>query len=176
MKRALKIAAALLVLLVAVVLVGGLLLKPNYRVERSLLIEAPAERIYAHLDSSAGWQRWGVWYRRDPSMTVRTQGAAQGLGASWQWTSASQGNGSMRITAVEPGRLVGYELAIDDFPPSQGELRLAAEGSATRVIWLMQGETGRSPIGRWFGLFMDKLVGPDFEGGLANLKQLAERA
>ncbi|MBN8504988.1 MAG: SRPBCC family protein [Burkholderiales bacterium] len=175
MKRALKITAALAVLLVAVVLVGGLLLKPSYRVERSLLIQAPADRVYAHLDSSAGWQRWGVWYRRDPDMRVQNSGSAQGLGASWQWSSASQGNGRMRITAADAGRLVGYELAIDDFPPSQGELRLEAEGQGTRVIWLMQGETGASPIGRWFGLFMDQLVGPDFEGGLANLKQLAEK-
>ncbi len=173
MKRALKVTAALLGLLVLTVFFGGWLLKPNFRVERSLLIQAQPAQIYAHLDSSAGWQRWGVWYRRDPQMQLSTA-TAQGAGAQWSWTSSSQGNGSMRLTEVEPGRRIAYELSIEDFAPSSGELRLVPEAQGTRVIWLMQGDMGGNPINRWFGLFMDSLVGPDFEAGLANLKQLSE--
>lgn len=174
MKFALKLLGIALAGLIALLLVGGWLLKPGYRVERSQLVNAPAERIYAHLDSSAGWQRWGVWYRRDPQMAVTARGAAAGAGAGWDWTSVSQGKGSMTLTAAESGRRVAYELRIDDFKPSSGELRLEPEAQGTRVIWLMQGDMGGNPIHRWFGLFMDRLVGPDFEAGLGNLKQLAE--
>lgn len=174
MKTALKIVAAAIALLLAVLVLGGWLLNPAYRVERSLLIQAPAERIYAQLDSSAGWQRWGVWYRRDAQMQISPGGQAQGRGAYWSWTSTSQGNGRMELTDAEAGRRVAYVLAIDDFAPSSGELRLEPEGQATRVIWLMQGKVGGNPIDRWFALFMDRLVGPDFEAGLANLKALAE--
>ena len=92
------------------------------------------------------------------------------------WPQATNTNGRMLITAAETGRRVAYELRIDDFNPSSGELRLEPETGGTRVIWLMQGDMGGNPINRWFGLFMDKLVGPDFEAGLANLKQLAEKA
>lgn len=175
MKRALKILGALLALCVATVVIGGWLLKPTYRVERSVVVHAPTERIYAHLDSSDGWSRWGVWYRRDPQMKVQAAGAPNGVGAEWSWTSASQGDGHMRLTAADPGRRVAYELRMEGFRPSTGELRLETEGAATRVIWLMQGDMGGNPINRWFGLFMDKLVGPDFDGGLANLKQLSEK-
>lgn len=175
MKRTLKVLGALVALLALTVVIGGWLLNPAYRVERSVLVQAPPERIYIHLDSSQGWERWGVWYRRDPQMKVQTRGAAQGQGAAWSWTSASQGDGQMQLTAAEPGRRVAYELRIGDFAPSTGELRLEAEGATTRVIWLMQGDMGGNPINRWFALFMDHLVGPDFDEGLANLKQLAER-
>ena len=176
MKTLLKFVAAGSALLAAVLVIGGWLLNPAYRVERSLLIHAPAERIYPHLDSSAGWQRWGVWYRRDTQMQITPQGERQGRGAAWQWTSSSQGNGRMELTEVDPGRRVAYVLQIDEFAPSQGELRLEPEGEATRVIWLMQGDVGANPLNRWFALFMDRLVGPDFEAGLGHLKTLAEQA
>jgi hypothetical protein len=173
LKRALKLTAVLLGLLLLIVFFGGWLLQPQFRVERSMLIQAQPAKIYSHLDSSSGWQRWGVWYRRDPQMQLSTL-SDQGVGAQWRWTSQSQGNGSMRLTELEAGRRVAYELQIEDFAPSSGELRLVPEAQGTRVIWLMQGDMGGNPINRWFGLFMDSLVGPDFEAGLANLKQLSE--
>lgn len=175
MKKAVKFSMGLVALLLALVLVGGWLLKPTYRVERSLVIKAPAAAIYAHLDSPEGWKRWGAWYRRDPAMQISASGEPQGQGALWSWASASQGNGSMQLTAAEAGQRIAYELRIEDFAPSSGELRLEPEGAGTRVIWLMQGDVGGNPINRWFALFMDRLVGPDFDEGLANLKQLAER-
>jgi hypothetical protein len=72
-------------------------------------------------------------------------------------------------------RLV-YQLFFgDDAAPSTGELRLAPEGSGSRVTWTMSGDVGASPIGRWFALLAERFVGPDFEAGLANLKALAEK-
>ncbi len=159
--------------LILVLMVGSLMLSPDYAVSRSVLVNAPAAKIYPLIESSKGWASWGVWYRKDPQMQVTETGVEKGIGAAWRWKSESQGNGSMKLTAAVPDQKVGYELAIDDFDPSQGELSLAAEGQATRVTWTMQGHMS-SRSGRWFALFMDKLVGPDFEAGLANLKQLAE--
>lgn len=176
MKTLLKVIGPVVSLLVLIVVGGGMLLKSGYRVERNLLIQAPADRVYAHLDSAAGWQRWGVWYRRDPQMQQSASGPAQGAGAAWQWTSQSQGNGSIRLTAAEAPRRIAYTLQMEDFAPSTGELRLESEGAGTRVIWVMQGDMGNNPIGRWMGLFMDKLVGPDFDAGLDNLKQLSEKS
>ncbi|MBH9576072.1 SRPBCC family protein [Inhella proteolytica] len=170
----LKALLALGALLVGVLLAGALLLSPHYQVSRSVLIKAPAERVFAHLDSPAGWARWGVWYRKDPQMKVTPEGSAQGVGAAWSWTSKSEGNGRMKLTAVEAGKRVGYELQIEDFNPSTGQLELVPEAGGTRVTWTMQGDVGHR-LARWFAFFMDRLVGPDFEAGLANLKQLAEK-
>lgn len=170
----LKILLGLSTALVGIVLGGSLLLPTEYKVSRTIQVQAPAEKVYAHLDSPAGWAQWGVWYRKDPQMKVTPSGPAQGSGATWSWTSESQGNGRMKLTAAEPGRGVAYELQIDDFDPSRGAIELSADGTGTRVVWTMEGQV-KSPVARWFGFFMDKLVGPDFEAGLANLKQLAEK-
>lgn len=172
-----RIAKVLLLLvlgLAAVVFGGALLISPDYAVSRTVRINAPAERIYPLVDSSKGWSSWGVWYRRDPQMKVSESGAAQGAGAAWSWVSDSQGNGAMRLTDVQPGQRVAYELAIEGFDPSQGDLTLVPDGAATQVTWRMHGRMNQL-VGRWFGLFMDRLVGPDFNEGLANLKALAEK-
>ena len=76
-----KIALGLVVLLVAAVLGGALLIDPAYAVSRSVQVQASPERVYALIDSSAGWARWGVWYRRDPQMKVTETGATRGAGA-----------------------------------------------------------------------------------------------
>ncbi len=82
----------------------------------------------------------------------------------------------MTFTAAEPGKRLVYELLIADFgTASTGELRLAAQGSATQVTWVINGDMGGNPLFRWMTLMMDGMVGKDFEGGLANLKGLAER-
>jgi len=173
--KALKVLLALVILLAAAVLGGGMLIDPSYAVSRSVLVNAPPDKIYALIDSSKGWAQWGVWYRRDPKMQVTETGAPQGVGAAWSWKSESQGDGAMKLTRADPGQRVAFELMIAGFDPSQGDITLVPEGNATRVTWGMHGHMS-NVIGRWFGLFMDKLVGPDFDAGLANLKTLAEGA
>ncbi len=59
---------------------------------------------------------------------------------------------------------------------SRGQLLLAPDGNGTRVTWTNEGDMGGNPVNRYFGLMMDRLVGPDFEAGLANLKGLAEKS
>lgn len=159
--------------LVGVLLGGALLMSPDYALSRSVVIQAPPETIFQHLDSSPGWASWGVWYRKDPQMKITNSGPAKGAGAAWSWLSASQGNGKMKLTAVEPPRQVAYELQIESFDPSIGALTLTPEGNGTRVTWSMSGRVDNL-ISRWFAFFMDRMVGPDFEGGLANLKTLSE--
>ncbi len=164
-------------LLALVLVVGGYFLSPKFTVERRITIQAPAERVFALVADPREWKRWGVWNQRDPSMAIEYSGPASGVDAVWAWKSKSEGDGRMRFTAAEAGRRLAYELYFPDFgTTSTGELRLQAQGSTTEVVWVMQGDMGGNPIARWFGLFMDKVVGPDFEGGLANLKQLAENS
>jgi hypothetical protein len=82
----------------------------------------------------------------------------------------------MSFTAAEPGRRLAYDLYFPDFgTTSSGALELAADGRGTKVTWIMNGNMGSNPLFRWFALFGDRMVGPDFEAGLANLKALAEK-
>lgn len=168
--------AGLIVLLVLV----GLVLPGAYRVERSVVIDAPMIRVYPLVYSPPDWIKWGVWIRRDPAMKTTYSGPPAGVGAKWSWQSATQGNGSMEITQAVFDKTIAYTLSIEgwdgkflghlDFAPAPG-----AKGPGVKVTWVGEGDVGMNLIGRYFVLFMDRMLGPDFEACLKNLKDVAER-
>jgi hypothetical protein len=109
-------------------------------------------------------------------MQITYSGPPSGAGAGWAWKSKSEGDGRMTFTAAEPGKRVAYELFFPDFgTTSTGDLMLSPDGNGTRVTWTMNGNMGSNPLMRWIALFGDRMVGGDFEAGLANLKGLAEK-
>lgn len=174
MKTLVRVIGALVAVVVLLVL-AGFALPSHFKVQRSIDIAAPAAQVYPLIATTAEWKRWTVWNRRDPAMAITYDGPPGGAGARWSWRSASEGNGEMEFTAAVPDQQLAYVLSFPDMGMrSQGLLLLAPTAGGVRVTWTNEGEMGANPINRWFGLFMDRLVGPDFEAGLANLKQLAE--
>jgi hypothetical protein len=164
-----------LVLLVVLLLGVGLLLPARFHVERSIQINAPAASIYALIATPRQWPSWAVWNQRDPDMQLTFSGPDSGAGAAWSWVSKTEGNGEMTFTAATADQQVLYRLSFPEFGmSSDGELSLKPSEGSVQVRWTNSGEMNFNPINRWFGLFMDKLVGPDFEAGLARLKQVAE--
>jgi uncharacterized protein YndB with AHSA1/START domain len=169
--RILGTVVALILILIAV----GFLLPSRYKVQRSIEVAAPPDKVYTLIADPREWKRWTVWNRRDPAMKIEYAGPPSGVGAKWSWQSRSEGSGAMEFTAAMPGQRLGYRLSFPEFGiQSDGVLLLETFGGGTRVIWTNEGDMGSSPLNRWFGVMMDTLVGPDFEAGLANLKQLAE--
>jgi uncharacterized protein YndB with AHSA1/START domain len=169
--RGIVILIALILLLLGV----GLLLPSQFKVQRSIEIAAPASRVYPLIAAPAAWKKWSVWNQRDPAMKVEYAGPAAGSGARWTWQSASEGNGAMEFVDAVPDQRIGYRLSFPDMGmQSTGLLTIEPAGNGVRVTWTNEGDMGSNPINRWFGLFMDRLVGPDFAAGLANLKKLAE--
>ena len=165
-----------LVALVLVLALGGMLLSPKFSVSRSVTVNATPERVYALVADPRHWKEWSVWNRRDPAMAITYSGPPSGSGAGWAWRNKSEGDGRMTFTTAEPGRRLGYQLFFPDFgTTSTGELRLEPVGAGTRVSWVMNGDMGSNVMLRWMTLFADRMVGQDFDGGLANLKELAEK-
>jgi uncharacterized protein YndB with AHSA1/START domain len=161
--------------LAALLFAGGLGLSGEFRAVRSTQINAPADKVYALVVDPREWKRWSVWNQRDPAMAITYSGPPSGAGAVWEWKSKSEGDGRMTFTAADPGKRLAFELFFPDFgTTSTGALDLGPAGAATQVTWTMYGNMGRNPVYRWMALFMDRMVGPDFEAGLANLKALAE--
>jgi uncharacterized protein YndB with AHSA1/START domain len=159
------------------VLITGLFLPSKFNVERSTDINAPASKIYDYIHEPQQWSQWAVWNKRDREMRVRYSGPRLGKGAKWSWQSRSEGTGSMEFTHVEPDRLVAYALTLPDYGlRSNGVLRLEPAGKVTRVTWTNEGDVGSNPLKHYLPLLMDRMVGPDFEASLANLKALAERS
>lgn len=165
-----------LVVLVAVLLIGGLLLSSKFSVTRSTTVAAPPEKVYALIADPRRWNDWSVWHQRDPAMQITYSGPPIGAGAAWEWKSKTEGDGKMTFTTAEPGKRLGYDLYFPDFgTTSQGDFTLSADGAGTRVTWAMNGNMGTNPFFRWIALGADSMVGKDFEAGLAGLKRLAEK-
>lgn len=175
MKTLLKIVGVLVLLLAALICVG-FFLPSKFSVERSLVINAPPEKIYPAIGDVKRWPEWQIWHERDPKMQVTTSATTNAVGSTSTWKSQSQGNGSAKLTKLEAPKKVEFELSFEGFDqPSIGTLLLEPTTGGTKVRWLMSGDVGASPINRWFCKFMDSMVGKDFESGLAKLKALSEK-
>ncbi len=165
-----------LIALVLLLVAGGYALSPKFSVARSVTMAAPADKVYGLIADPREWKRWSVWNQRDPAMQITYSGPPSGAGAAWAWTSKGEGDGKMTFTAAEPNRRLAYDLYFPDFgTTSSGALELATAGAGTKVTWRMNGDMGSNPLYRWIALFGDRMVGPDFEAGLANLKAVAEK-
>jgi uncharacterized protein YndB with AHSA1/START domain len=176
MIKAIQWALAVVGFLALLVVGVGMFLPTQFEVERSIVIDAPPERVFNFIVDPREWKKWTVWNQRDPAMEITYAGPPFGQGARWSWASKTEGSGSMTFSRVVPNERLGYELSFPDFGmKSEGDLLLVPAGSATRVTWTNKGDVGRNPLKRYLAATMDRLVGPDFEGGLANLKKVAEK-
>ena len=174
MKILLKIIGGLAVLVLLLVLVAFALPR-QYRVERSVVINAKPEAVLAQVADLRAWKNWGAWQERDPQMKLSYSTQTTGVGAWSAWESKSEGNGKMTITEQTTARVL-YLLEFPDMGmKSNGSMEMVAETGGTRLIWVDAGDLGMNPLSRWFGLFLDKMIGPDFEKGLVNLKRLVEK-
>lgn len=175
--KKLKIALIVLAALVLVFLAVGFALPRQFKVQREVTITAPRIPVYQMISAPTNWQKWAVWNKRDPNMTMTFSGTGAGAGAKWSWQSKSEGNGTMEFTEADSPRRVVYRLSFADWDMvSTGELKLDnVNESVTKLTWTNEGDLGANPVFRYFGLFMDKMVGSDFDAGLAALKVLVEK-
>lgn len=156
-------------------LLTGLILPAEFKVERSLMIEASVDKIYPHIANLRNWEHWGVWFKRDPNMVIEYQGDDGQLGMSSTWSSSSEGTGRITVINLESNKRMIYSLSFPDMGmTSTGELLLTSSELGTLVTWMDYGRVGINPIHRYFAFFMDDIVGKDFETGLENLKMISE--
>jgi hypothetical protein len=172
-----KLALGLVAILV--VLAGVIASRPaDFAVTRTATMNAPADVVYGQVIDFHEWASWSPWDQMDPAMKREYLGAPAGVGAKYEWTGNPDtvGTGSMTITDAKPGESVGIDLEFKvPFPAKNRTLfALAPDGAGTKVTWTM---TGRNDfMGKAFSLVMDmdKMVGADFEKGLATMKTRAE--
>lgn len=172
-----KIAIGLGVVLA--VLVTVIALQPSeFMIERSATINAPADIIYAQIEDLHAWEAWSPWAKMDPNMKSTYEGPNSGVGAVTAWEGPEAGKGRMEITAVKPNQEV--DIKLEFLEPMQATDRalfsLTESNATTTVTWRMEGNNNF--VGKGFALFMnmDKMVGSDFEKGLAAMKTIAEGA
>ena len=150
----------------------------TYLVERAVTIEAPPARVYEQIISFRNWTAWSPWEDLDPELKRTYSGPGSGVGAVYAWSgNRKAGQGRMTITDVsEPSRVEIDLLFEKPFKARNNTVfTIAQEGSGSRVDWSMTGKV--TLLTRVMGIFksMDKMIGPDFEKGLARLKATAEK-
>ena len=165
---------------VVVVLVVVIALQPShYRVERSATMNAPATVVFAQVNDFHRWNAWSPWAKIDPAMKQTFEGAPAGTGAVYAWAGNKDvGEGRMTITDSHPSDLIKIKLEfIKPFAATNAtDFTFKPQGDQTAVTWTMSGDNNF--IGKAFSLFMnmDKMIGGDFEKGLAQMKSVAEAA
>ena len=168
----------LLLLLAAVAALAYASTKPDdFRIERRTSIDAAPDRIFPLLDDFRRWAEWSPWEGKDPAMKRTYVGAPAGEGAVYAWRgNRAVGAGRMEIVETSPPlRLVIDLHFLKPFEArNKAEFSLEPAGSATHLTWVMHGRA--HPIVKAMGMFMDmdRMVGRDFEAGLANLKRVSE--
>lgn len=150
----------------------------HFVVEREQRIEGPAPAVFARIVDLRQWRSWSPWEDLDPRLWRGYEGAESGVGARYEWSGNRRaGTGRMEITGVEPDRSV--TIALEFIKPFKSKsttvFTLEPDGSATLVRWTMTGP--KTFMTRFVEVFssMDKMIGRDFETGLANLKAEIER-
>ena len=150
----------------------------SFRVERSVTIAAPPAKVFAQVNDFHAWTGWSPWENRDPAMKRTYEGPAAGNGSIYKWSSDNNdvGTGMMTITDSRPNELIKINLEFKK--PFEGnntaEFSFKPANDSTTVVWSMYGPN--CFIAKAFGLFMnmDKMIGGEFDKGLANLKTQVE--
>ena len=167
-----------LVLLVLIVC-GLALTKPDtFAMKREVTINAPREKVFALVNDFHNWGEWSPWEKLDPNMKRTYSGAPSGVGSAYEWTGNSEaGAGRMEITnSTAPSKV---DIKLDFTAPFAShnitEFTIDSTAAGTHVVWDMHGPNPfMSKIMTVF-VSMEKMVGPDFEKGLANMKAAAEK-
>lgn len=169
--------------IVVVVLIAGVLIlaatKPDkFRVQRAASIKAPPEKVFALISDFRRWDAWSPWEKKDPVMKRTFSAATSGEGATYAWEGNKEvGQGSMQIVESVPPRKIALKL--DFIKPFEAHntvtFMLDAKDGATNVTWAMEGPVPY--LAKIVHVFvdMDRMVGKDFEAGLANLRASAEK-
>jgi len=164
----------LLSLAVIIMLVGlaGMFLPTTAHVERSIVIDTSPENIWPHISDFKAWESWSPWYAKDPSAKFTYSGEPGTVGhrAAWNSENPKVGSGSQEIVQIKDNASMTTALDFGDQGEAQANLTLSPEGSGTRVTWSLDSDFSDNFAGRYVGLLLDKMVGADYEAGLANLK------
>jgi uncharacterized protein YndB with AHSA1/START domain len=178
MRKIFTIIFALVVVAVAGVLAIAATKPDEIRVARTARISAPPEKIYPLINDFRQWGAWSPYEKKDPAMKRTFGSVTTGKGATYEWDGdGNVGKGRMEITeTTSPSKVV---IKLDFIKPFEGhntaEFAMKPDGQSTDVTWTMHGPAAFITKIMCVFFDMDKMIGPDFEAGLASIKSMAEK-
>ena len=162
--------------LVMLVFVVGLFLPRKFEVKHQIGINAAASEIFPEINEIRKWPEWTVWnVQNDPTLRLTFEGPAEGVGAKELWYSDRMGDGSIEIVYSSLNTALDYEMITQEGRfKIYGSFVLAPSTTGTTLAWKSKGNLPFNPVSRYFGVFMEYLIGPDMEFGLKRLKERVE--
>ncbi|MEI7688435.1 MAG: SRPBCC family protein [Planctomycetota bacterium] len=166
-----------LVALIAAALIIVQLQPEDFKLSRSIKIAAPASEVFPHVDDFHNWEAWSPWAKLDPAAKNSFEGPAAGVGSIFKWSGNDKvGEGMMTIIESKPNERI--KIKLDFIRPFKAtndtEFSFKEEDKQTLVTWTMSGKHNFVGKAMCLVMNMEKMVGPDFEKGLANLKAVVE--
>ena len=168
-----------LVAVIVIFLAVAAMQPADFRISRSATIAAPPSALFEQINDLRKFQDWNPWAKFDPNAKTTYTGPPSGVGSAYSWAGNGEvGEGTMTITESRPGELVRAKMEFNK--PMQAtniaEFTFKPEGDKTLMTWSMSGTNGL--VAKAFGLLIDcdKMVGSEFEKGLAKLKSITETA
>ena len=152
---------------------------PEFRVARTARIAAPPAAVFAQVNDFHKWDGWNPWGKVDPAMKKSYEGAPAGVGAVYSWAGNSAvGEGRMTLTESRPSELIRIKMEfLKPFAStSTAEFTFRPEGDHTVVTWSMEGRNNFMAKAIHLVMNMDRMIGGQFEKGLADMKAVAEAA
>ena len=163
---------SVLLAIVLLILLVGFMLPREVTVQRSQSIEASPEAVFAVLNDLRYFNQWSPWAQRDPEASYRLEGPASGPGSTLVWDGQGGGGRLWIVDAHRPER-VDLMMELGDATVDTGFNIRASDGASnggSEVTWTMQARFGALDLtGRYIGLMLPALVGPDYRRGLERL-------
>ncbi|MDE2444553.1 MAG: SRPBCC family protein [Alphaproteobacteria bacterium] len=169
-------------LVIIAILIAALLAiaasRPNtFSLSRSTTIDAAPEKVFAQINDFKNWVNWSPWEKLDATMQKTFSGAASGKGAKYSWVGNKKvGEGAMEITNAQANSNVTLDLHF--YKPFKAdnvtEFTITPQGAGSKVNWEMRGNLNLFMKLMHMFMNMDRMVGKDFEAGLAAMKSTVE--
>ncbi len=174
--KTLKKVFFVLVALVVIFVVVGFVLPSQRHVERSVVIDAPPCVVFSQVNGFKRFNDWSPWVAVMPDAEYDFEGPDFGVGSKMSWTATEPRpeSGSQTIIASTPYERVDAELEFEGQGTAQSSFLLNGENGGTHLTWTFDTDFGLNILGRYWGLLLDRQLGPLYAQGLANLKRIAE--
>ncbi|ROI00597.1 SRPBCC family protein [Chryseobacterium daecheongense] len=176
MKTLLKIIGIIILLIVAYAIIAMLAFSKDYHFEKSIVINAPKEKVWQHAGSLKGFNTWNPFAKADKNVVITYSGTSGQVGESYHWKGNDQvGEGEQTVVESVPNEKLTSQLHF--IKPWEGEAKgsfiLTPEGNGTKVTWAMDNEL--TPMMKLMKPMMDNQMGKMFGQGLEDLKKLSEQ-
>ncbi len=162
-------------ILVILVFAVALFLPKEQEVTFEHTSEAPVVLLYELVNTPASWHHWFPWFTRDPDIKMKYPGKESGPGAALTWEGSRAGDGKLKILDSDPHERIDLEFTFFTTGKAFMQFHFIPEQNGTRIRWSMQSQNLKYPVGRWMGLYYDKIMKPAFETGFSQLDSLVLR-